>query len=180
MWRRPLSRQLAPLDYGPQCTSPISAFRSPDALPSREEGLFHSSPKFTEEQSQGWELNIHLGRERSASLANVTVQGHGPLAEFLRLGSPAAPEPPRGAAPWARSGQRDPPSWPSWSFVSARFCSCPVTSGVLGHPELQKLKLKSNLCRSCRAPLTRQNVAASGLRRQATMAGEAGGAPAPA
>lgn len=56
--------------------------------------------------------------------------------------------------------QRDPPSLPSWSSVSARLCSCPVTSGVLGHPELQKLKLKSNLCRSCLAPLTRQNVSA--------------------
>lgn len=76
MWRRPLSRQLAPLDCGPQCTSPVSAFRSPDVLPSWEEGLFHSSPKFTEEQPQGWELN--LGRERSASLANVTVKVTGP------------------------------------------------------------------------------------------------------
>lgn len=74
MWRRPLSRQLYPLDCGPQCTSPIFAFRSPDALPSREEGLFHSSPKFTEEQPQNWELNIHLRRECSASLANVTVK----------------------------------------------------------------------------------------------------------
>lgn len=64
--------------------------------------------------------------------------------------------------------------------VSARLCSCPVTSGVLEHPELQKLKLKSNLCRSCRAPLTRQNVAAPGLCRQATVAGASEGAPAPA
>lgn len=74
MWRRPLSRQLAPLDCGSYCRSPISASRSPDALPSREEGLFYSSPKFTEEQPQSWELNIHLRRERSASLANVTVK----------------------------------------------------------------------------------------------------------
>lgn len=73
----------------------VSAFPSPDALLSREEGLFHYSPKFTEEQPQGWELNIHLGCKRSVSLANVTVKVTG-LWTSIEAGVSSS----AGASPW--------------------------------------------------------------------------------
>lgn len=61
MWRKPLSRQQAPLDCGPQCTPPISIHWSPDALSWGRKELFHSNSKFTEEQPRNWKLNIYLG-----------------------------------------------------------------------------------------------------------------------
>lgn len=72
MWLRPLPRR-RPLQTCTPRTSPISAIRFPDALPSREDG-FPASSEFSEVQLPDSELNIHLGRERSATPANVTVK----------------------------------------------------------------------------------------------------------
>lgn len=72
MWLRPLPRR-RPLQTCTPRTSPMSAIRFRDALPSREDGLPASS-EFSEVQLQDWELSIYLGRERSATPANVTVK----------------------------------------------------------------------------------------------------------
>lgn len=59
-------------------------------------------------------------------------------------------------------------------LASASVLLPPEFWGILS---FRSWKLKSNLCRSCGAPLTRQINAAPGFRRQATAAKAPGEAP---
>lgn len=99
------------------------------------------SSEFSEDQTQGWELNIHLGRGHSASPANVTVKVTGLKPSGWGWGLQAAQEPTGGNCALGAQLQTARPAGPPLRSSSGAglYSSAPLPSEFLGPSEPRKL-----------------------------------------